>query len=344
MSDAITVTDRRTSPSGSSSRAGEQGAGSSRGGTVLDGTVLDDGPASPASGAQGAGSAAAAGGGGASGAAEASSRNLPSARTALADAARSPILRGAAVFLACMAVIVGLWQAAIAAGLLTGLAPGPADVWARGTEILSDPFYRDGPSSVGIFWHLAASLRRVLLGFAIAAAVAIPIGFVLGMITPLRWGLEPLVQVLRPVSPLAWLPIGLALLRDSENTALFVIIMSALWPMLLQTIAGVMGIDPLYRDLARTLGTNRRDTFRHILLPATLPSIVTGMRLSLSTAWLVIIAAEMLVGGRGMGYFVWNMWNRLDIAAIVVAIVVIGAAGFVLDQIVSNIQKVVPSA
>lgn len=225
-----------------------------------------------------------------------------------------------------------------------GSHPGPADVWPRGTEILADPFYRDGPSSVGIFWHLMASLRRVLIGFLIAAAIAIPVGFLLGMITPLRWGLEPLVQVLRPVSPLAWLPIGLALLRDSENTALFVIIMSALWPMLLQTISGVMGINPLYRDLARTPGTNRRDTFRHILLPATLPSIVTGMRLSLSTAWLVIIAAEMLVGGRGMGYFVWNMWNRLDIAAIVVAIVIIGVVGFVLDQIVSNIQKVVPSA
>lgn len=221
-----------------------------------------------------------------------------------------PVLRGAAVFAICMAVIVGLWQTAISAGLLTGLAPGPADVWARGTEILADPFYRDGPSSVGIFWHLMASLQRVLIGFLIAAAIAIPVGFLLGMITPLRWGLEPLVQVLRPVSPLAWLPIGLALLRDSENTALFVIIMSALWPMLLQTISGVMGINPLYRDLARTLGTNRRDAFRHILLPATLPSIVTGMRLSLSTAWLVII----------------------------------GVVGFVLDQIVSNIQKVVPSA
>lgn len=257
---------------------------------------------------------------------------------------RGPVLRGAAVFAICMAAIIGAWQAAITTGLLTGLAPGPADVWNRGVEILADPFYRDGPSSVGIFWHLMASLRRVLIGFAIAAAIAIPVGFLLGMVTPLRWGLEPLVQVLRPVSPLAWLPIGLALLRDSENTALFVIIMSALWPMLLQTISGVMGIDPLYRDLARTLGTNRRDTFRHILLPATLPSIVTGMRLSLSTAWLVIIAAEMLVGGRGMGYFVWNMWNRLDIAAIVVAIVIIGAVGFVLDQIISNIQKVLPSA
>ena len=330
MSDATTITDTRAS--------------------AADGS-LHDGPASPADRPERASADdahAPVSGAGEHGAAGSSSSERTGVardrRAGLADAARSPIVKGAAVFLACMAVIVGLWQAAISAGLLTGLAPGPADVWARGAEILSDPFYRDGPSSVGIFWHLMASLWRVLLGFAIAAAIAIPVGFILGMITPLRWGLEPLVQVLRPVSPLAWLPIGLALLRDSENTALFVIIMSALWPMLLQTTAGVMGINPLYRDLARTLGTNRRDTFRHILLPATLPSIVTGMRLSLSTAWLVIIAAEMLVGGRGMGYFVWNMWNRLDIAAIVVAIVIIGAVGFILDQIVSNIQKVVPSA
>lgn len=182
----------------------------------------------------------------------------------------------------------------------------------------------------------------MLIGFGIAAAIAIPLGFLLGNSTRIRWAVEPFVQVLRPVSPLAWLPLGLALLRDSESTAIFVIVMASLWPILLNTIDGVQKINPMYMQLARTLEASRSQVVRRIQLPAALPSMVTGLRLSLSTAWLVIIAAEMLVGSRGMGYFVWNQWNKLSVPAIVVAIVLIGVVGFALDRLVVLSARLVP--
>ncbi|AIT59952.1 ABC transporter permease [Corynebacterium doosanense] len=243
--------------------------------------------------------------------------------------------------LALLTAFLGVWQLAASSGWLSDIAPTPAGTFTRGAEILSDPFYRDGPASVGIFWHLLASLRRVLTGFLIALVIAIPLGFWLGTSTTLRRAVDPLVQILRPVSPLAWLPLGLALLRDAENTAVFVIVLSALWPMLLNTIQAVRDIQPTYLNLAATLGASRWQRLRFIMAPAALPGIITGMRLSLSTSWLVIVAAEMLVGGRGVGFFVWNMWNRLDVNAIVVAIILIGLTGLILDHLVASLQKVV---
>ena len=233
------------------------------------------------------------------------------------------------------------WQGAVSAGLIADLAPTPGGVWTRGVEILSDPFYREGPGSVGIFWHLLTSLQRVVVGFLIAAVIAIPLGFLLGRVQILRWAVDPLIQVLRPVSPLAWLPIGLALLLDAERTAVFVIVLSALWPILINTIDAVLHIHPTYLKLTTTLGTPLWLAVTRVWLPATLPGIITGLRLSLSTSWLVIIAAEMLVGGQGIGFFVWNMWNRLDIDAIVVAIVLIGLTGLILDHLIGALQKTV---
>ena len=238
-------------------------------------------------------------------------------------------------------VFIAVWQAVAAAGWLSDIAPTPVRTCDRAVEILADAFSRDGPASVGIFWHMVASLRRVLTGFAIAMVIAIPLGFWLGSSATFRRATDPFVQILRPVSPLAWLPLGLALLRDAENTAVFVIILSALWPTLLNTIEAVRGIHPTYRNLAATLGTNRMQQLLYIVGPAALPGIITGMRQSLSTAWLVIVAAEMLVGGQGVGFFVWNMWNRLDIDAIVVVIVLIGVIGLALDYLVASLQKVV---
>ena len=165
--------------------------------------------------------------------------------------------------------------------------------------------------------------------------------FILGRSTTLRWAVDPVVQVLRPVSPLAWLPLGLALLKDAENTAVFVILLSALWPILINTIDAVRSVNPTYINLADTIGTDWWSRIVYIWLPASLPGIITGLRLSLSTAWLVIVAAEMLIGGRGVGFFVWNAWNRLDIDAIVVAIFIIGIAGLILDHLVGALQKVV---
>jgi nitrate/nitrite transport system permease protein len=241
-------------------------------------------------------------------------------------------------------LFIGLWHVATAGQGESGLAPTPGATWHRLVEVIGDPFYIAGPNSVGIFWHLLASLQRVLIGFGLAAVIAIPLGFLLGTSTTVRWAMEPVVQILRPVSPLAWLPLGLALLRDAEATALFVIFMSALWPILLNTVDGVRNVDPLYLDLARTVEASRLTIIRKILLPSALPAVITGLRMSLSTSWLVIIAAEMLVGGRGMGYFVWNEWNKLNIPSIIVAILLIGVVGLVLDRAVITLQKLVPSA
>ncbi|AKK12146.1 ABC transporter permease [Corynebacterium uterequi] len=248
-----------------------------------------------------------------------------------------PTALGSALF----ATFLALWQVAVTAGWVSGLAPTPARTFQRGVEILSNPFYRDGASSVGIFWHIAASLRRVLIGFGIATAIAIPLGVWLGSSPLLRRSVEPFVQILRPISPLAWLPLGLALLRNAEATAVFVIIVSSAWPTLLNTVEAVRGIHPTYRNLASTVGANWWQRVVFVTAPAAIPGIVTGMRQSLSTAWLVIIAAEMLVGGRGVGFFVWNMWNRLDVDAIVVALLLIGLVGLAMDVTVASIQKVV---
>ncbi|WP_394281734.1 ABC transporter permease [Corynebacterium sp.] len=248
-----------------------------------------------------------------------------------------PTVLGLAIF----AAFIALWQLCVSAGWLSDIAPTPARTLQRAIEILSDPFFREGPASVGIFWHMVASLVRVLVGFVIAMVIAIPLGFWLGSSTVLRRAVDPMVQILRPVSPLAWLPLGLALLRDAENTAVFVIVLSALWPTLLNTIEAVRGIHPTYRNLAATLGSTTWQRLIYVVAPAAMPGIVTGMRQSLSTSWLVIVAAEMLVGGQGIGFFVWNMWNRLDVDAIVVAIVLIGLVGLVLDYLVASLQKVV---
>ncbi|MDK8504618.1 ABC transporter permease [Corynebacterium accolens] len=266
---------------------------------------------------------------------------LHSGRTASRKKRRESPWKAIGLGIALFIAFIAIWQAVAAAGWLSDIAPTPARTWDRAVEILSDPFYRDGPASVGIFWHMVASLRRVLIGFVIAMAIAIPLGFWLGSSATFRRATDPFVQILRPVSPLAWLPLGLALLRDAENTAVFVIILSALWPTLLNTIEAVRGIHPTYKNLASTLGTNRLQQLFYIVGPAALPGIITGMRQSLSTAWLVIVAAEMLVGGQGVGFFVWNMWNRLDIDAIVVVIVLIGVIGLALDYLVASLQKVV---
>lgn len=242
-------------------------------------------------------------------------------------------LKASALSAAIAAVVLGVWQLAGTAGMLSDLAPTPLGTWNSMAKILSDP--------VTIAQHVLASLRRVAIGFAIASAISIPLGFFLGRSELFRRGMDPFIQILRPVSPLAWLPLGLALLRDSELTALFVIVLTAMWPTLLATIAAVQQVNPTYLKLADTLGTPPLLRLTHVWFPAILPGVITGLRVSLSTSWLVIIAAEMLVGGSGIGFFVWNMWNRLDINAIVSAILIIGLVGLILDHAVAALQKAV---
>ncbi|HLI25830.1 MAG TPA: nitrate ABC transporter permease [Chloroflexota bacterium] len=253
-------------------------------------------------------------------------------------------VRAAALALVLLAVGLGVWELLVRAQVLLPIMPAPSKVLARALAMLSDPFYVAGTNDVGIGWQLLSSLRRVATGFALAALVAVPLGFVIGMSAVAAKAVDPFVQVLRPVSPLAWLPMGLAVLQDSERTAVFVIFISAMWPIVLNTIFGVRQVPRTYVDIARIYNASAWTIIRRVLLPGALPSILTGLRISLGIAWLVIVAAEMLIGGRGIGYFVWNEWNNLDIASIIVCIGVIGAVGLGLDRLFGLLERAVAYA
>ena len=219
--------------------------------------------------------------------------------------------------------------------------PSPAAVGARILEHLADPFYMRGTNDQGIGIQLGYSLGRVLAGYLLAALVAIPLGFVIGM-SPLLYGaLNPFIQVLRPISPLAWKPLALYTIRDSAASSIFVIFICSIWPMLLNTAFGVATVRKEWLAVARTLECGRLRAAFRVILPAAAPTIMTGMRISIGIAWLVIVAAEMLVGGTGIGHFVWNQWNNLSIADIVTAILVIGVVGMVLDQLLAIATRAV---
>jgi nitrate/nitrite transport system permease protein len=199
--------------------------------------------------------------------------------------------------------------------------------------LLKDPFYIRGTNDQGIGIQLGWSLLRVTVGFLLAALVAIPLGFLIGMSPVLHGALDPIVQVLRPISPLAWMPIALYTIKDSGISAIFVIFICAIWPMLLNTAFGVLSVRKEWLNVARTLEAGPWRTAFSVILPAAAPTIMTGARISIGIAWLVIIAAEMLVGGTGIGYFVWNQWNNLSISDIIVAILIIGVVGMILDRL-----------
>lgn len=210
--------------------------------------------------------------------------------------------------------------------------PRPTDIAARAWHHLKDPFYIRGTNDQGLGIQLGWSLLRVLTGFGLAALLAIPLGFLIGMSPVLNGALDPVIQILRPVSPLAWMPLALYTIRDSGISAIFVIFICAVWPMLLNTAFGVASVRREWLNVARTLEAGPWRTAFAVILPAAAPTIMTGARISIGIAWLVIVAAEMLVGGTGIGYFVWNQWNNLGIADIVVAILLIGLVGMALDQ------------
>jgi nitrate/nitrite transport system permease protein len=219
--------------------------------------------------------------------------------------------------------------------------PGPLDVAAKIFEHLQRPFYDNGPNDKGIGIQLAFSIARVAAGYLLAVAFAIPIGFLIGMSPLMSRALDPFIQVLKPISPLAWMPLALYTIKDSGLSSIFVIFICSLWPMLINTAFGVAAVRREWLDVARTLevGTLRR-AFT-IILPAAAPTILTGMRISIGIAWLVIVAAEMLVGGTGIGYFVWNEWNNLSITNVITAILVIGLVGMVLDQVLARLTRLV---
>ncbi|MES2712765.1 MAG: nitrate ABC transporter permease [Pseudomonadota bacterium] len=219
--------------------------------------------------------------------------------------------------------------------------PMPSEISARLWQLLRDPFYVRGTNDQGIGVQIAYSLGRVAIGFGLAALVAIPLGFAIGMSPLLAAVLNPFIQVLRPVSPLAWMPLALYTIKDSSISSVFVIFICSVWPMLLNTAFGVASVRREWLNVARTLEAGSLKTAWRVILPAAAPTILTGMRISIGIAWLVIVAAEMLVGGTGIGYWVWNQWNNLSLADIVIAILMIGVVGLLLDRLLGWVASAV---
>ncbi len=219
--------------------------------------------------------------------------------------------------------------------------PTPKDVFDKLWESAKDPFYDHGTNDKGIGVQIAYSLARVGLGYSLAALIAIPLGFAIGMSPLLYKALDPFIQVLKPISPLAWMPLALYTIKDSGISAIFVIFICSIWPMLINTAFGVSTVRREWINVARTLEVKPLRMAFRVILPAAAPTIMTGMRISLGIAWLVIVAAEMLVGGTGIGYFVWNEWNNLSITSVIVAILVIGVIGMILDLLLGKVTKLV---
>ncbi len=222
--------------------------------------------------------------------------------------------------------------------------PGPIEVGAKIWEHLKDPFYDRGTNDKGLGIQLAYSIGRVALGYLLAVAVAIPLGFLIGMSPLMSRALDPFIQVMKPISPLAWMPLALYTIKDSGMSAIFVIFICSLWPMLINTAFGVASVRKEWLNVAKTLELGPARTALSVILPAAAPTIFTGMRISIGIAWLVIVAAEMLVGGTGIGYFVWNEWNNLSITNVITAILAIGLVGMALDQLMARLQKSVSYA
>ncbi|HEY9849875.1 MAG TPA: nitrate ABC transporter permease [Leptolyngbyaceae cyanobacterium] len=221
------------------------------------------------------------------------------------------------------------------------LMPTPAEALVANLDYILNPFYVRGPGNLGIGWLLLASLRRVLVGFLLGAVVAIPLGFLVGMSKPAMLALNPIIQIFKPVSPLAWLPIALAIFNLADPSAIFVIFITSLWPTIINTALGVSSVSKDYIDVARVLEMNSWRRITKIILPASLPYIFTGLRISLGIAWLVIVAVEMLTGGIGIGFFVWDEWSRLNLSSVFLAVLVIGLIGLLLDYVMGRIETLV---
>jgi nitrate/nitrite transport system permease protein len=235
-----------------------------------------------------------------------------------------------------MALLVGIW------GLLTmkgGAFPTPAATFDAAVKLFAHPFYENGPNDQGIGWNILFSLERVALGFGLAAVVGIPLGFLIGRFATLNSMVSPLISLLKPVSPLAWLPIGLLVFKAANPAAIWTIFICSIWPMVINTAVGVQRVPEDYLNVARVLKLSEWSVATKILLPSVMPYMLTGVRLSVGTAWLVIVAAEMLTGGVGIGFWVWDEWNNLNVAHIIIAIFVIGIVGLLLEWVLMAVAK-----
>jgi nitrate/nitrite transport system permease protein len=245
------------------------------------------------------------------------------------------------LWLACLPQLLGLGLLVLLWELVsmgTGESiPSPKDTLVQAVSLFSDPFYSNGPNDQGIGWNVLSSLKRVAMGFGLAAVVGIPVGFAIGRFTFLSRMFNPLISLLRPVSPLAWLPIGLLIFKGADPAAIWTIFICSIWPMIINTAVGVQRVPQDYMNVARVLNLSEWKIVTKILFPAVLPYMLTGVRLAVGTAWLVIVAAEMLTGGVGIGFWVWDEWNNLNVKNIIIAIFVIGLVGLILEYILIKI-------
>jgi nitrate/nitrite transport system permease protein len=236
-----------------------------------------------------------------------------------------------------LALLLGIWELASSQ---TGAAlPAPSKVISDTKELILNPFFNNGGNDVGMAWQLLASLKRVLYGYSIAVVVGVSLGVLVGQFAIAMRGLDPIFQVLRTVPPLAWLPIALAGFRDGHPSAIFVIFITAVWPIIINTSIGIRNIPNDYRNVARVVQLNGVEYFWKIMMPAAAPYIFSGLRIGVGLSWLAIVAAEMLIGGVGVGFFIWDAWNSSRISDIVLALVYVGLVGFMLDRIVSWIGR-----
>jgi nitrate/nitrite transport system permease protein len=219
--------------------------------------------------------------------------------------------------------------------------PAPTKIWSEARDLIVDPFFVAGPQDVGLGWRVLTSLQRVAIGYSLAGVFGILLGTLVGQSVWAMRGLDPLFQVLRTISPLAWLPISLAAFRDSQPSAIFVIFITSVWPIIINTAVGIRNIPEDYRNVARVLRLNQAEFFVKIMIPSAAPYIFTGLRIGIGLSWLAIVAAEMLTGGVGIGFFIWDAWNSSRLSDIVVALVYIGLIGFVLDRIVALTASIV---
>jgi len=256
---------------------------------------------------------------------------------AMARAQRLRLMTRFAAPVVGFAFFLLVWQAVAHSG--DKQLPGPLAVWDAAVKLFSDPFYVNGPNDQGIGWNVLASLKRVGIGFGLAALVGIPLGFLIGRFAFFNQMLDPIISLLRPVSPLAWLPIGLMVFKAANPAAIWTIFICSIWPMVINTAVGVRQVPQDYLNVARVLNLSELTIIRKILFPAVLPYMLTGIRLAVGTAWLVIVAAEMLTGGQGIGFWLWDEWNNLNVAHILIAIFVIGGVGLALEALLMAIAR-----
>jgi nitrate/nitrite transport system permease protein len=259
----------------------------------------------------------------------------PTDWTALATRVAQSVLPPLAVF----ALLILIWQIACMSPGAT--LPPPSQVWEEARDLIVSPFFNNGDGDIGLALRVLTSLQRVVIGFGLAAIVGVALGALVGQSIWAMRGLDPIFQILRTVPPLAWLPLSLAAFRDSNPSAIFVIFITSIWPVIINTAAGVRNIPQDYRNVAKVLRLNPLEFFAKIMVPAAAPYIFTGLRIGIGLSWLAIVAAEMLTGGVGIGFFIWDAWNSSRLPDIIVALAYIGVTGFILDRLVAGFGKLV---